>query len=98
MCQKLPSATSFDHLVGAGEQRGRHLDAACFGSLEIHRSISPESAPEVGGFLALQDIVAPHTTTASHIDLIERRVGLAVSGLPSCTCGILLHVAVPGPL
>ena len=45
MCQKLPSATSFDHLVGAGEQRGRHLDAACFGSLEIHRSISPESAP-----------------------------------------------------
>ena len=45
MCQKLPSATSFDHLVGAGEQRGRHLDAACFGRLEIHRSISPESAP-----------------------------------------------------
>jgi hypothetical protein len=52
---------------------------------------------QVGGFLALQDIEAPHTTTASHIDLIERRVGLAVSGLPSCTCGILLHVATPGP-
>jgi hypothetical protein len=30
---------------------------------------------QVGGFLALQDIEAPHTTIASHIDIIERRVG-----------------------
>jgi hypothetical protein len=56
-CSNLPGQTSelFDHLVGAGEQRGRHLDAECFRSLEIdpqvvfHRSLHRQ----VGGLRAL---------------------------------------------
>jgi hypothetical protein len=32
------STSSFDHLVGAGEQRRRHLDGQCFCGLEIEAS------------------------------------------------------------
>src|SRR6516165_5475312 len=33
------SAFSFDHLVGASEQRRRHIHAKCPGSLEVNRKL-----------------------------------------------------------
>src|SRR3712207_2774486 len=35
------STASFDHLIGAGEQRGRDRQAERFGSLEIDRDAEP---------------------------------------------------------
>ena len=34
-CSNVPELRLLDHLLGAGEQRGRHLEAERFGSLEI---------------------------------------------------------------
>src|SRR5262249_25032103 len=41
-------AVSFDHLIGAGEQRGWHVEAERLGSLKIDRQIEP------GGLLSRQ--------------------------------------------
>ena len=39
------AALSFDHLVGASEQRRRHVEAECLGGLEIDRPVRTWSAP-----------------------------------------------------
>ena len=33
------SIGSFDHLVGTGEQRGRHIDVECLGGLQVDNEL-----------------------------------------------------------
>src|SRR5262245_1337202 len=51
--------TSFDYLVGTGEQRGRHFNAECLGCLEIDRQLVLRRRlhREVGGLGTLQDAI-----------------------------------------
>ena len=50
---------SFDHLVGAGEERRRHREAARFGSLEVEHQLvlGRRLHRQVGGLLALKDAI-----------------------------------------
>src|SRR6476659_7346975 len=58
MATRLPS-TSFDHLVGAGEQRWRHVDAEGFGCLEVdyQLELGRRLHRQVAWLLALENAV-----------------------------------------
>lgn len=47
----------FDHLIGAAEQRQRHVDAERLGGLEIddHLDLGEPLHRQIGGLLAFQD-------------------------------------------
>ena len=63
----------FDHLVGAGEQRGRHGEAERLGSLEVdHQFVLGRSLHrEVGGLLALEDAINVPGCAAELIEIIR---------------------------
>jgi hypothetical protein len=65
-----PPFTSFDHLVGAGEQRWRHLEAERFGSFEVDYQLvfGRRLNRQVGRLLALEDAinVADRRTELAH--------------------------------
>src|SRR3954462_10171582 len=50
---------SFDHLVGAGEERGRNGEAECFGRLQVEDKIKPSWLldRDVARFRAAQDFI-----------------------------------------
>ena len=43
---RVPARGSLDHLIGAGEQRVRHVEAERLGDLEINRAHIWSEAPE----------------------------------------------------
>src|SRR5262245_66415993 len=54
-----PPFTSFDHLVGAGKQRGRHLEAERLGCFEVDYQLVLGRClnRQVGGFFPLENAI-----------------------------------------
>ena len=63
----------FDHLVGTGEQRGRHSEAERLGGLEVDHQLEFGRAlhGQVGGLLALKDAIDVASSLPVRIDRVR---------------------------
>src|SRR6478609_7764149 len=68
-----PSTPSFDHLVGAQENRGWKCDAECFGGLEIDDDVEFGRTldRQIAGFCPLENLVYERSRTVVHIGKID---------------------------
>src|SRR4051794_27631817 len=68
-----PSGLSFDHLVGAEQERLRHGEAEGLGGLEVDRKLELDRLldGEVGRLGALQDAVDITSRAAEQIDPVD---------------------------
>jgi hypothetical protein len=73
-CQKRTFRHSFDHLVGAGEQRRRNREAQRLGSLEIDHQLvfGRRLHRQIGRLLALEDAIDIASGSAVRAESVHR--------------------------
>src|SRR5215470_16056086 len=84
-----PSTPSFDHLVGAGKQRGRHVEDERAGGLHVDHQLKLGRLHDrqVGGLGALEDLTGVGADLTTHVHTIGR-VAHQPAGFDSLASGI----------
>src|SRR5262249_57530788 len=90
---KRARASSFDHLVGAGEQYRRNFDAECVGGFEVCNQLEARRLLEgqVGGVSTLDYLVHVHGGASTQTRLPQCPV---LSCIPACPSTALIHLSL----